>query len=271
MKLYTCILVLVACLYNVQAARFSEQQSQGLFSAFTQRYNRTYAIQELFERFNLFKANLEFVAEHNAQKDNTFTVAINGFADMSEEEWQRHKGLKVPEGLLEGKLTVDPQNRPDQALLGITPKPAVDWRKEGVVNNPVNQHSCGSCYAFAAASAIESAWAISGRGLKLLSPQQMVDCVRTCNGCGGGWMTLCFDWVIQNHGVCSWSVYPYRNKQTSCKACRQNTATVLGYYDLQGQSEDVLVKGLNLGPVTVAVQSQSRGFMFYKSGVVANK
>ena len=62
-----------------------------------------------------------------------------------------------------------------------------DWRDYiGVVSPVKNQGQCGSCWAHSVASTIESAWAIAGNGLLEFSPQHIVSCVTSANGCGGG-------------------------------------------------------------------------------------
>jgi len=52
------------------------------------------------------------------------------------------------------------------------------WVEKGKVTEAKEQGDCGSCWAFAAASAIESAYAIENPGVDLvsISPQQMVSC-----------------------------------------------------------------------------------------------
>lgn len=42
-----------------------------------------------------------------------------------------------------------------------------------------------------------------------LSPQNLVDCVKENNGCGGGYMTNAFRYVAQNNGIDSEAAYPY--------------------------------------------------------------
>lgn len=42
-----------------------------------------------------------------------------------------------------------------------------------------------------------------------LSPQNLVDCVKENNGCGGGYMTKAFNYVAQNKGIDSEAAYPY--------------------------------------------------------------
>jgi C1A family cysteine protease len=51
----------------------------------------------------------------------------------------------------------------------------------------VDQGYCGSCYAFAAINALESAYAIKRGILYNLSEQQIIDCDTGNYGCNGGW------------------------------------------------------------------------------------
>ncbi len=72
-----------------------------------------------------------------------------------------------------------------------------------------NQQQCGSCWAFAAASAIESAYLIakgltaSSSGLDL-SEQQLVSCASNAAGfssygCDGGWSDAAMRYVLQRN------------------------------------------------------------------------
>ncbi|XP_028795000.1 P34 probable thiol protease-like [Neltuma alba] len=83
----------------------------------------------------------------------------------------------------------------------------MDWRQRRVVtgvktNKDVVSLSCsGSCWAFAAAAAIESEHAIATRELITFSEQQLIDCDSMSQGCSGGWPSNAFDWVIKNGGI----------------------------------------------------------------------
>ena len=65
-----------------------------------------------------------------------------------------------------------------------------------------DQPSCGSCYAFAGSSILESAARIADGTPHFVSPQEIVSCSPYSQGCEGGFAYLvakysqvCFRWV----------------------------------------------------------------------------
>ena len=73
----------------VGAERFFEK-----FEDFRELFNRKYeSLEQLIERFEIFKDNLKFIEEHNSGFHN-FTLSINQFTDLTNEEFKsRNNGL----------------------------------------------------------------------------------------------------------------------------------------------------------------------------------
>jgi len=91
-----------------------------------------------------------------------------------------------------------------------------DWREHIQMNKVEHQMSCGACWAFAAAAAIESAYAIKHQVHIQLSKQELVDCTQATydseyrnHGCAGGYPTDAFLYAVK-HGVFEEEAYPYK-------------------------------------------------------------
>lgn len=60
------------------------------FLNFQKRFNKIYSSkEELNQRFDIFKENLQTIIQHNLEKHN-FTMAINRFTDLSATEFKKN-------------------------------------------------------------------------------------------------------------------------------------------------------------------------------------
>jgi len=74
------------------------------FVDFTARYGKSYASKALHEsKFETFRANLAKIEEHNEKSGNDFELGINGFSDLTEDEFVEQVGMtaQVDHPLLE--------------------------------------------------------------------------------------------------------------------------------------------------------------------------
>ena len=88
----------------------------------------------------------------------THTLGINAYADLTEEEWASMRGY-VPTA----------RNAEPVTFAGVEADDSVDWYAAGKVNAPKDQGMCGSCWAFSAVGAVESANAIAKGDLQIYS------------------------------------------------------------------------------------------------------
>jgi C1A family cysteine protease len=110
-----------------------------------------------------------------------------------------------------------------EPFTGVTNADSIDWREVGDVVTPVkDQGQCGSCWAFSATEAVESAYVIAGNDQVIMAPQELVDCARgmfTSHGCSGGWYYYAWEW-LGSHKTMKESDYPYTSgaagQETTC-------------------------------------------------------
>ncbi|KAF2305313.1 hypothetical protein GH714_003641 [Hevea brasiliensis] len=211
-------------------------------------------------RFQIFKTNLEFIENFNSNAINkTYQLSLNIFAELTDEEFlATYTGYRMPSLPKTNKTT--PFKYADQADEVPENK---DWREvEGVVTSVKNQQQCGCCWAFSSVGAVEG---IIRNGVSL-SAQQLVDCVSNNNGCGGGWMTNAFEYIIQNQGIVSEDDYPYNQVQGMCNSgtASNSAAKITGYRNVPSNDESYLKMAVANQPVSVAIDAST--FKLYSGG-----
>jgi len=243
----------------------SEVVLQDMFTAFMKQYNKAYSHAEFSGRFNQFKANVETIRLHNTMANESYTMGLNEFADLSFDEFKaKHFGYNKIEREFDRSKNL-------HQIVKAAPA-SQDWRTSGAVTAIKDQGQCGSCWAFSTTGSIEGAWKIAGNTLVSLSEQQLVDCSTLYGnqGCNGGLMDNAFKYVIANKGLCTEASYPYTGEDGTCKKTCTKVVTIDDYKDVQTKDEDALENAVGtIGPVSVAIEADQNGFQFYSSGIFA--
>ncbi len=268
--LFVALAVLVVA--SSAAPLLSTSQYEFLFSRFAQQYQKEYEVTEIFSRFGNFKNALDIVLNHNQKNSETYTLAINEFADLTDEEFNKRMGLvTVTEEVLaqheaEAKKSGCPM-MDGTVNSSESNADSLDWRASGAVTSVKNQGSCGSCWAFSAGASAEGAWKIKSGSLVELSQQQMVDCAGSYgnHGCQGGLMTKALSWAAANGGICRASDYAYTAKDGTCKKGCTPAAKITGSRSVSGEAG--LLSGLRVAPTTVAIYASDTAFRYYAGGV----
>jgi C1A family cysteine protease len=145
---------------------------------------------------------------------------------------------------------------------------SIDWREKGAVTPVKNQGGCDSGWAFSAAGAVEGLGAISGKGLKDLSEQQLIDCSRSAGneGCNGGSPPQALEWYT-THAPVSESSYPYTARDGTCKSGSEALPHISRVITIKEGDEQALAAAVAQQPVSVVVDASGAGFKSYQGGV----
>ena len=240
------------------------------FDEWKVKYGRLFSSPEEQDyRLKVFYKNW---VEVKSSSDENVKYELNHFADLSEEEFKSkylmHESVmqeakKYHEEALESQANNGINI--EELSSGLQGSVEIDWVKENKVLTPRNQKLCGSCWAFTAAAAIESAYLIKGSSdMEYISVQQMVDCFQNENGCQGGLPPRVFYALSETGYELSKDVdYPYENDQNECRDAPR-FYSISSYYMLQ-DSDRAHLQALKVGPVAIGLDGLK--FRFYKSGV----
>lgn len=256
------LLAFTVCLTETVSAHIS-------FDEFKFRYGKVYTTQEEEDkRKMIFEENQRKIEYVNAQ-NYTHTLAVNMFADMTQDEFygvhrtSKHYGKIARHHAYNSlrKRSIDTESLPN----------SVDWTGENAVTPVKNQEQCGSCWSFSTTGAIEGIHAITTGNLVSLSEQQLVDCSTDYGneGCNGGMPIWAYQYVIDNGGLCSEEDYGYTAQDGTCQASKcKSVASISGYVNVTVNSGDALKEALSKQPVSVIIEADQVTFQFYNNGVL---
>jgi len=239
---------------------------ESAFVEWMAKFGKSYAPEEFFHRFDVFKKNFDFVEAHNSG-DHTWEVELNKFADLTSAEFKiMYNGYK-PELRRGDRSEVKTLAN---LRIGAYPSGSLDWVAKGAVTGVKDQGQCGSCWAFSSTGSIEGAVFLKHGHLTSLSEQQLVDCSTSYGnaGCNGGLMDSAFKYV-QANGLCQEGAYPYTAKNGACKSssCTPSTdSKITGYKDVS-HTEAALGAAVDITPISIAIEADQSGFQLYKSGI----
>ncbi|XP_044461575.1 senescence-specific cysteine protease SAG12-like isoform X3 [Mangifera indica] len=255
----TCLASLIFSSWAIHALchPLNEEFIQQRHEEWMAQHGRFYKdAQEKKRRYNIFKNNLEYIENFNNGVDGGYKLAINKFADLTNQEFRSlYTGYKRKTS----KAEASSKDTPFTYVNLTTVPTSLDWREKGAVNPVKDQGRC----------AVEGITQITTGQLISLSEQELVDCDTKNQGCKGGLMDYAFEFIIANGGLTTEADYPYEAKDGYCKTTKManRAAKITGYKDVPANNEQALLQSVANQPVSVSIEGSSQDFKFYSSGV----
>jgi C1A family cysteine protease len=267
------LVLILSVLATASSVLFTEDKNfqKELWESYKNDFNKNYeSMDEENSKFSNFLQMLKTIDERNEMERHTNGSAVHGltrFSDMSQEEFES----KFLNADMSQKSPDSEKSFDEDTSMPSTTSGLVDWT--GKYTTPVkNQQQCGSCWAFSAAEQIESD-SMRTLGKKwTLSPEQIVQCDRTSQGCNGGWTEHAYKYVQGNGGLCTESEYPYTSGRGVTGQCQTSSkhdyvVTVTGYKTVKGESS-MASYVQKTGPLSVCVDASK--WNTYTGGIMTS-
>jgi cathepsin F len=249
-----------------------------LFEAFKTQYGKVYETPELEAlRFDYFLENMKRAEELNEENGEP-AYGVTPFMDLSSAEFRRtYLGFRPRTG----QDAIDRLSYPvQQSPVDVQSVASFDWRPKGAVTPVKDQGQCGSCWAFSATQAVESAWFLAGHTLPILAPQQTTSCDKVDQGCNGGDTISAYKY-IESVGLETEAAYPYVSGTTGQTGkCKFNSSSVVATMtnftyatppcmdSCTKQNEETLANNIaSTGPASICVNA-GNNWQVYTGGVI---
>ena len=223
-------------------------------------YKRLYSSpQEQHFRLSVFEKTYNEVEKHNANKSATWTMELNQFSDMTMEEIKaKYLGdMSEIRDALDGELMheADP----------FTQIPSSADNRKYVPQLVLNQGRCGSCWAFAAASAGEASYNKAKGKMVQFSPQQVLSCSGG-GSCQGGIHPQGLNYYTKT-GAATHVAYPYLGVESTCDSSKLKSLTETAKVQKTISGSYTTWQDAAAGRTVSMSMWVSAAFMQYKSGI----
>ena len=173
---------MVACAQTLQQFSLFRNWASSVGSAYSGAQGQS--------AFSTWSLNMASITKINTDPTVSWWASANKFANLSSAQFASTYLMQNPPPLSMPSVGSAP------FPTSIPPQTDVNWVSSGMVTPVRDQGSCGSCWAFAATSVIESMYLITNQGGASasnlsLSPQHLISCANSANGfysmgCAGG-------------------------------------------------------------------------------------
>lgn len=217
----------------------------------------------------LSKEDIDRLNEQGKREGWTFTIGENSATNYSLDSLC---GSKVPDNGSVGDGNSPPLTYPTK----------FDWRDPNY--NPTGrncvtpvkaQGNCGSCWAFSAVGAVESAISIEDADTLDLSEQWLVSCNSFGDSCSGGQINHALAQMLNSNDDCGKlgavleADFPYQGTDAPCNCPHQRTYRITNYQQETGHNptiDEIKEAIMNYGPVAALV-CVGDAFQGYSGGI----
>lgn len=254
----TIVIIVTICklaICNIDLASFEN------FQNFQKSYGNIYhSFEELKTKFDTFNANALKI--NNKFKHLT---GITKFSDLTEEEFKNtYLNLKVDEQM-NSKASSQFNNKGKFLKVKVDVPEQFDWRSMNAVTGVKNQGECGSSFAFAATSTIESQYFKKTGSLVNFSEQIFINCDEN-NACNGGSVTEALSFRKLN--LASATDMPYTGIKSDCNDSSFSSDVKVNGYSIAGTEDEEIIKEylFTVGPLAVGMNGKV--LKDYRSGII---
>lgn len=190
------------------------------FQEYASRFGKVYVkgSDEYKQRLGLFQSRVQHIEAHNSKPNQLWTAGLNHLTDRTEEELAQLRGYR--------RGAQAPAAAP-MMLLNAESEPAlaknVDWKNLSMTQSVVDQGGCGSCWAVATSVMLQGRCEVATGKSRTFSPQQLVNCVKSPNecggtgGCGGATVELAMNYVRNSpSGLLDLNAEEYKGSDGKC-------------------------------------------------------
>jgi len=143
-----------------------------------------------------------------------------------------------------------------------------DWAENNGTTAVRSQGSCGSCWAFSAIAAMESAFLIDANKNLDLSEQYLVSKCCDAGNCGGGWPDEALK-EARDVGIPDEACFPYRGRGSPCEVCdgwEDRAYKIKGLMSIESTADNFKWAIGEYGPLSVVIRVPDDWY-YYRGGV----